>query len=64
MDNGKETIGSCWVITQKEKNDGQKMEYKARCSRKIEKVSDLIWNIEKTFYIVEMLDCTAGESFA
>lgn len=40
------------------------MEYKARCSRKIEKVSDLIWNIEKTFYIVEMLDCTAGESFA
>ena len=29
-DEGKETIGSCWVITQKEKHDGQKQQCKAR----------------------------------
>ena len=29
-DVGQETIGSCWVITKKEKYDGQKTEYKAR----------------------------------
>ena len=27
-DIGQETIGSCWVITKKEKHDGQKTEYK------------------------------------
>ena len=29
-DKGKECIGSRWVITQKEKHDGQKIEFKAR----------------------------------
>ena len=29
-DDGQETIGSRWVVTQKEKHDGQKTEYKAR----------------------------------
>ena len=29
-DEGQETLGSCWVVTQKEKHDGQKTEYKAR----------------------------------
>ena len=29
VDNGQETIGSQWVITQKEKHDCQKTEYKA-----------------------------------
>ena len=29
-DEGEENIGSCWVITQKEKHDGQKQVYKAR----------------------------------
>ena len=28
-DNGQETLGSNWVITKKEKHDGQKTEYKA-----------------------------------
>ena len=30
QDEGQETIGSRWVVTQKEKHDGQKTEYKAR----------------------------------
>ena len=30
VDEGQETIGSCWVITQKEKHNGQKTEYKVR----------------------------------
>ena len=25
---------------------------------------DQVLNLEKTFYLMEMLDCTAGESFA
>ena len=29
-DIGQECIGSCWVITQKEKHDGQKTQVKAR----------------------------------
>ena len=28
-DIGQEMIGSCWVITKKDKHDGQKTEYKA-----------------------------------
>ena len=27
---GQETIGSCWVITMKEKHDGQNLQYKAK----------------------------------
>ena len=30
VDDGQETISSRWVITQKEKHDGQKTEYKVR----------------------------------
>ena len=29
-DEGQETVGSRWVITQKEKSDGQKQNYKGR----------------------------------
>ena len=29
-DKGQETIGSSWIITEKEKHDGQKQNYKAR----------------------------------
>ena len=29
-DEGEKTIRSCWVITMKEKYDGQKLQYKAR----------------------------------
>ena len=29
-DEGQETIGSRWVVTQKEKNDGQKQDYEAQ----------------------------------
>ena len=30
MDEGQETIGSRWIITEKQKHDGQKQDYKAR----------------------------------
>ena len=29
-DRGQETIGSRWIVTQKEKHDGQKQQFKAR----------------------------------
>ena len=29
-DEGQETIGSRWIVTEKEKHDGQKHDYKAR----------------------------------
>ena len=30
LDEGQETIGSRWVMTEKEKHDGQKLQIKAR----------------------------------
>ena len=30
LDEGQETIGSRWIITEKQKHDGQKKDYKAR----------------------------------